>query len=139
MADSPLSLSKNIDVFDKIDSDAYMIGPYAPGGPGSLIQGKGLYDRSVETLDLPNFAGAPSMFNPYVIFSLYDVGETGGDNSVYRYTHHYDMIPSGDGFKQGQSIGIKYGSDAVTDPTKLDVNQNQKEIVAESQEHRRPT
>ena len=51
------------------------------------------YDKSIEALDLPNFQGTQSIFNPYVVFSLYDKGE--GVNGKYDYTLHYDMLPNG--------------------------------------------
>jgi hypothetical protein len=52
-----------------------------------------IYSESVEVMELPNFEGTRSMFNPYVIFSLHDVGSTG--TGKYNYTKHYDMLPNG--------------------------------------------
>lgn len=52
-----------------------------------------IYNSSVEVAELPNFEGTRSMFNPYVIFSLYDVGSM--SKGQYKYTGHYDMLPSG--------------------------------------------
>ena len=87
-------MANSIDVLSSITSEEkYQVGPYAPGGPGALLDGL-LYKKSVEVLDLPDFAGAQSMFNPYVIFSLYEVGQ-GGQNALYTYKRHYDMVPSG--------------------------------------------
>jgi hypothetical protein len=55
------------------------------------------YDKSVEVLDLPNFTGTQSMFNPYVVFSLHDIGESAqaGGGGKYNYTLHYDMLVKG--------------------------------------------
>lgn len=68
------------------------------------------YDKSVEILDLPGYAGTQSMFNPYVVFSLYDVGQTEGTDAAcgkYKYTSHFDMLPSGNATLQATpSVGV---------------------------------
>jgi len=83
------------------DIDVFGINDDPTGIGNRSSQGKLLmsYDKSVESQDLPNFSGAPSMFNPYVIFSLYDVGQN--SQGEYKFNRHYDML-STDNAEMGQ-------------------------------------
>lgn len=72
------------------------------------------YTQSVEVLDLPNYAGTQSIFNPYVIFSLYEVGNASGGK--YDYTLHYDMLATG---KQGSNLSAYLNNNQ---PTQVQTN-----------------
>ncbi len=71
---------------------------------GSLLMP---YEKSIEALDLPDFSGTQSMFNPYVIFALYDIGQNSAGE--YQYTYHYDMystVKAQDNPEQNTGTGV---------------------------------
>lgn len=91
----------DIDVLGGL-TQQYPIGGYASGGGGDKLK-PGLPASAVDVLEMPGFAGTQSLFNPYVIFSLHEVG--GSASSKYSYTQHYDMMPGGGGDNAGNPPG----------------------------------
>lgn len=76
------------------------------------------YDKAIEMMDLPGFEGTQSIFNPYVVFTLFDVQVNNGGKQGYNYTMHYDM--RGGGIDQPrQDVSVNVPTQIATEDDRL--------------------